>query len=239
MLTFRHPTTILIAGPTQAGKSFFFNQVLENNLIQPSPSRVIYVYGDHHPELLHLQGLYPSIAFVKGIKNLIPILPTLDRGERNLVVLDDQMSEAGKMDEVSELFTKGSHHRNITVVYIVQNVFDKGKAHRTISLNSHYIILFKNPRDQGQIRALAQQVFPTQVKEFMSAFQEATEGPHGYLLLDLHPLTPENLRVRTKIFQNEVLEIYTPAKGEEDYELSQGGYIRRSEHEIVKANNNG
>jgi len=179
MLTFRHPTTILIAGPTQAGKSFFFNQVLENNLIQPAPSRVFYVYGDHHPQLSRIQGIYPNIEFVQGIKNFIPILPTLDRGERNLIVLDDQMSEAGKMEEVSNLFTKGSHHRNITVVYIVQNVFDKGKAHRTISLNSHYIILFKNPRDQGQIRALAQQVYPTQVKGFMKAFQEATENAHG------------------------------------------------------------
>ena len=168
MLSFRHPTTILIAGPTQAGKSFFFKQVLENDLIQPSPSRIIYVYGESHPDLSNLKLEYDSVEFVQGIKNFIPLLSTIDPSERNVVVIDDQMQEAGNMEEVSNLFTKGSHHRNITAVYIVQNVFDKGKIHRTISLNSHYIVLFKNPRDQGQARNVAQQVFPNKVKIFIT-----------------------------------------------------------------------
>ena len=165
------------------------------------------------------------------MKNFLQILPTIDPSERNLVVLDDQMAEAGKMEEMSNLFTKGSHHRNITVVYIVQNVFDKGKVHRTISLNSHYIVLFKNPRDQGQMRSLAQQVFPSQVKYFMDAFLEATKKEHGYLLLDLHPLTPDRLRVRSRIFKPDELEIYAPAGGPEDqtFELEPSGYIKTSE----------
>ena len=70
------------------------------------------------------------------MKNLLQILPTIDPSERNLVVFDDQMAEAGKMEEMSNLFTMGTHHRNITVVYIVQYVFDKGKVHRAISINS-------------------------------------------------------------------------------------------------------
>ena len=78
-----------------------------------------------------------------------------------------------------------SHHGNITVVYIVENVFDKGKVHRIISLNSHYMVLFKNPRDEGQMRSLAQQVFPTKFKFFIDSFREATKKDHGYR----HPLT--------------------------------------------------
>ena len=133
---------------------------------------------------------------------------------------------------MSNLFTKGSHHRNITVVYIVQNVFDKGKVHRTISLNSDYIVLFKNPRDQGQVRSVAQQVFPNQVKFFMSAFQDATQRHHGYLLLDLHPQTPEEVRVRSRIFRNEEVEIYTPLKseGELEFDIGADGYIKPNEH---------
>ena len=113
------------------------------------------------------------------------ILSTIDADKNDVVVLDDQMLEPGKLEETSNLFTKGSHHRKITVVYIVQNVFDKGKVHRTISLNSHYMILFKNPRDEGQMRSLAQQVFPSKVKFFMDSFREATKKEHGYL----QPLT--------------------------------------------------
>ena len=138
MITFSHPTTILIAGPTQAGKTFFFKHILEHQLIQPSHSRVIYVFGEHARNLTDLKHLYPTIEYVQAMKKFLDILPTIEADERNLVVLHDQMSEAGKLGETSNLITKGSHHRNITVVYIVQNVFDKGKVHRTISLNSHY-----------------------------------------------------------------------------------------------------
>ena len=207
MITFRHPTTILIGGPTQAGKTFFFKQVLEHQLIQPSPSRIVYFYVEHATDLADLKPLYPSIEYVQGMKNFLDVLPTIEVDERNLAVQDDQMSKAGKLEEKSNLFTKGSHHRNITVVYIVQNVFDKGKVHMTISLNSHYMVLFKNPRDEGQMRSLAQQVFPTKVKFFMDSFGEATKKDQGYLLLDLHPLTSDPLRVRTSIFKSDGVEI--------------------------------
>ena len=98
MITFRHPTTILIAGPTQAGKTFFFKQILEHQLIQPSPSRVIYVFGEDAPNLADLKHRYPSIEYVQGMKNFLNILPTIEADERNLVVLDDQMSQAGKLE---------------------------------------------------------------------------------------------------------------------------------------------
>ena len=97
------------------------------------------------------------------MKNFLVILPFIDPGERNLVVLDEHMGEGRNLDETSKLFTQWSHHRNITVVYIFQNVFDKWKLHMTISLNSQYIVLLKNPRDQRQRCSLGQQVFTTQV----------------------------------------------------------------------------
>ena len=71
-----------------------------------------------------------------------------DTTKRRLVILDDLMSEAD--DRVTKLFTKGSHHRNISVMFIVQNLFGKNKEQRTISLNSHYLVVFKNPRDSSR-----------------------------------------------------------------------------------------
>ena len=50
----------------------------------------------------------------------------------NVVVLDDQMLEGGKnakkdglsKDTLVRLFIQGSHHRSISVIYPVQNLFD-------------------------------------------------------------------------------------------------------------------
>ena len=50
---------------------------------------------------------------------------------------------------------------NVSVVYLTQNVFDKNKYARTISLNAHYLVLFKNPRDASQF---ARQMYPNASK---------------------------------------------------------------------------
>ena len=92
-------------------------------------------------------------------------------------------------------------------------------------------MLFKNPRDQGQMRSLVQQVFPSQVKYFMDGFKEVTKKEHGNLLMDLHPLTPDRIRVRRRIFKPDGLEIYAPGGRPEDqtFEHEASGYIKSSE----------
>jgi len=55
------------------------------------------------------------------------------------------------------MFTKGSHHRIVSVVYLAQNLFPKNKSTRTMSLNAHYMVLFKHPKDATQFANLARQ----------------------------------------------------------------------------------
>ena len=55
-------------------------------------------------------------------------------------------------------FTRNGHHRNASVIYITQNMFQQSKSSRTISLNSRYMILFRNVRNKNQVKTLAQQM---------------------------------------------------------------------------------
>ena len=64
---------------------------------------------------------------------------------RNLVFLDGEICEDGKADVTSNLFPKGSSKRNKTVLFIGPNDNDKWKLQMGISVNSHYILLFKYP----------------------------------------------------------------------------------------------
>ena len=57
------------------------------------------------------------------------------------------MSEASNTKSLANLFTKGSHHRNVTILYLVQNMFDQGRRSRTVSLHSHYTVVFRNLKD--------------------------------------------------------------------------------------------
>ena len=79
-----------------------------------------------------------------------------------------------------------------------------------MNLNSHYLVLFKNPRDVGQIVILGRQMF-SNGKFLEEAFKDATSRPYGYLLVDLKPDTEEELRVRKNIFPDEVPQyVYVP-----------------------------
>jgi predicted ATP-grasp superfamily ATP-dependent carboligase len=74
-----------------------------------------------------------------------------------------------------------------------------GKETRTMSINTQYIVLFKNPRDQIGPAILARQMYPSHPKKFMIKYTEATNRPYGYLFIDLKQNTPEEDRLKTDI----------------------------------------
>ena len=145
----------------------------------------------------------PQIEFVKGIPPDLEHDSYFDVNKSNLIVFDDQMIDAGGDKRIVNLFTRGSHHRNLSVIYIVQNLFHQGKGSRSISLNIHYLVLYKNPRDKLQIVTLAKQMYPAQTHSFIQRYEEAVQRPFGYLLVDLKTTTQDNCRLRTNVLSDE------------------------------------
>ena len=107
--------------------------------------------------------------------------------DHSLVVLDDLMSQCSNDQRVADLFTRGSHHRGISVLYLTQNLFPPGKLSRTISLNSHYFVIFRNPRDSLGISTLAKQMFPGRTDYLMESFRDAMSRPYGCVFGDQLP----------------------------------------------------
>ena len=66
------------------------------------------------------------------------------------------MSEIDQL--ISSYFTRGSHHKNVSVILVTQNLFHPNKHFRTASLNAQYMIIFKNPRDSLQIKYLGRSI---------------------------------------------------------------------------------
>lgn len=142
----------------------------------------------------------------------LPSSGALNDNTPKLVILDDLMRESSN-GSVVDLFTKGSHHKNMSVILISQNLFHQGKGQRDISLNTGYIVAFKNPRDRVQISHLARQVVPENPRFVQEAYFDATSRPHGYLLIDLKQSTPENCRFRTCVFPTDPHHyVYVPRK---------------------------
>jgi hypothetical protein len=210
---FQHPFRLLITGPSQSGKTYFTKRLISRcqEMISPPPTQIIWAYGEvNTAQSEQIRKISPiPIYFVEGL----PDTDELTGGERTLIVLDDLMHAVGKSERMSEIFTQMSHHRNISVILMLQNIFHQGKAMRDISVNAKYIVQFKNPRDNGQIRHLARQVYPTNPQFLIEAFKKATKRPHGYTLMDFSQDTPEDRRVLTNIFSPpEVTMAYVPTK---------------------------
>lgn len=192
-LRLKHPFTCIIAGPTSSGKSVFVERLLTSGekLLDTTFEEIVWCYSEWHPKNLSVQG---KVRFHKG---LVDFKRSDSRGAR-IIVVDDLMQESNS--SMVEFFTRGSHHTNCSIIYITQNIFHQGKGQRDISLNSHYLVVFKNPRDSAQIIHLARQISPRNPKFIQDAYAEATRRPHGYLLFDLKQSTPDDCRIRTNIF---------------------------------------
>ncbi|GFX95129.1 uncharacterized protein TNCV_3605881 [Trichonephila clavipes] len=189
--TIQHPSSMLISGPSNSGKTYFVKKLLDYEMFKPTPSKIIWCYGAY-------QTLFDEISNVEFIDGLPSDLSQISNA---LIIIDDLMSELGGDKKLSNLFTKGSHHKNISVIFIVQNLFYKGAEFRTISLNASYMCCFKNVRDKMQMASLAKQMYPSQTKYFQESFKDATSVAYGYLFIDLRPETDEKLRLRTGLFQ--------------------------------------
>lgn len=198
----QHPFTMFCAGPTGSGKSYFVRDLIKykREMFSTEPDTIVWFYGIYQP----LYDTIENVTFVEG-------LPTNYKtylGANTLFIIDDLMSECGSDKRLTHLFTKGSHHLNLSVIFITQNFFHKGKEIREISLNAHYLLLFKNRRDLSQIMHLGRQLYPKKIKFFEEVFIEATSEPFSYLLIDLRSDTVEGMRLRTHILPNETQYVY-------------------------------
>jgi len=203
---FKHPYTAVCNGPTGSGKTELMKKIILNieHMMVPVPEQIVWYYGEYQPALA--AALEHKVDFREGCPNLSDFDATGKQGT-TLVIIDDLMAECN--DDVAKMFTKGSHHRNLSIWFLSQNLFHKAKGIRDISLNTHYFILFKNPRDAQQIKYLARQMYGQDAPAMEQAYHMATERPHGYLLLDVKQATPDHHRWRSKILPGEQLEVYT------------------------------
>jgi septin family protein len=104
-LKLQHPFTLIVAGPSSCGKSTFVIKLLEcrEQLCDIVFENIVWRHSENNA-LHHLK----DVSFFKGV-------PDFENPENvpTIIVLDELMDSAYST-KVSELFTKGSQHRNIS-----------------------------------------------------------------------------------------------------------------------------
>ena len=195
------PASILMSGITGAGKTTLLKRIItEPTLFSTPPKRIILCYGVWQSGYNDIKG----VEFRKGLD----IPDDLDPEKHSIIILDDLMREVANSKSAEGLFTKGSHHKNVTVFFLVQNLYVQGVSGHTIRLNCHYYIILNNRTDLDKISRLGRKIGMKET--LLLAYKDACESkPYGYLVVDVSPHNPNpQLSIKTNVFPGEELTVY-------------------------------
>ena len=151
------------------------------------------------------------IQFIRGLDIFNSIEPNSWLSIDDLAESIEQLSQ-----EMLLLFTLRSHHEHISIALVLHNLCHQSKCMRNLALNCTIYIIYQVILDSSSLITLNKQINPGAPKFLLSACTQATNKPYGYILLDLNQSTPEDLRVVTDIFNNEIT-VYLPVNSRKGY----------------------
>ena len=114
--SFKHPTSFIVSGATQSGKSTFVQNLLanKNDLICPTPKVTYMVYKIWQPIYTEMSKMGSVTKFIQGIpemKDLHNLLSSHKDDGGSIIIFDDMGSEVKEHTTLfNELFSVLSHH---------------------------------------------------------------------------------------------------------------------------------
>jgi hypothetical protein len=126
---FKHPFCMMVCGPSRSGKTKWVAKLLKNRyeMIDTAVDSILYCYAHWQPTYAEVKIDVSGITFQRGL----PSEQELEEMNDCLIVIDDLMNEAVKDPSLLNAFTEGSHHKNISVVFLMQNIYHKGPHAKT------------------------------------------------------------------------------------------------------------
>lgn len=202
---FSTPLSIIVSGASQSGKTVWIAKLLKNKnkMFTDNIVEIMFVYSVWQDIYDVLEREIPSIKFVNRIPSREEIEEFTPDQSHRLLILDDQMSNISGCKHFVEIFTVFCHHRRLSTVLVLQNIFTRAPCLRDITLNVQAICLFKNMRCSQQVRCLANQMFPGRSKYFLDAYEKACTKPFSCLIIDLNPCGDPRLQLRSCVLPGE------------------------------------
>jgi hypothetical protein len=208
-MTLKHPFTCQITGPSKSGKTFFTRKLLSHleQMITEMPHKIYWFYGAPGAIKEAKEQFKDAIQFVAGLpseswEKALPDGP-------KLVIVDDLMSDMNT-GVMSDMFVKSSHHNNMSVIALLQNIYPRKRDSMDMSLNTTYRVIFNNPSDTLQLNALSRRIYGSGcaniLRDILTDIKEVNAGDdsaYAYVLIDFDAHTPPKLKARTNIFPGE------------------------------------
>ena len=189
------PFRLIIGGGSGTGKTTFLKRLINECHFDSPFEKIIYCYPDYLDEsptyFDQIVDYRPGLRDLSYFSNL---------PKNSLIIFDDMMHECGNSDEIMKLFSVIARKKNLSVIFIVQNIFDKSKQMRNIRINATGFVLFNFFSANDITHRLIRDVG---LKDVLSKrlLDNIYDKPFSYIYLDLHPKRQSRFEsVKSNIF---------------------------------------
>ena len=197
------PACIMISGMTASGKTQLTKKLLQrcNEIFSKPVHNILWCYTETQPQLEDEleKTVEPKIEFYKGFPDGFE---NPDSSQHMVLVLDD-MIHLCKESKMQQVFVRGSHHQNVSCIYLTQSCF--APHQRMLSLQCKYIALMRNPRENSNYQILGRQMNNGVNHPCLAgALKENENKPFSYVVLDYAQNQDDRMRVRDSFFPEEM-----------------------------------
>ena len=193
------PFRLIIAGGSGSGKTEFVKKIVNKRFYTEPIENVIYCYPDYLTDIptefevpVQYHAGLPDTSFLAAVP------------DGSLIILDDLMLECAKCEAVSKLFSVIARKRRISVILIVQNIYQQGRFFRSIRLNCTGVVLFKfRAAYDSNLRILRDFGLTKHITR--NQLDVALSKKHSYIFIDIHPKRQFDFCcIRGNIFEKEI-----------------------------------
>ena len=190
------PFRLIIGGGSGCGKTTILKEIVDKSHFSSPFDKIIYCYPDYLEEIPiefdQIVEYYAGICDAKYFASL---------PKNTLLLFDDMMTECGKSDEIMKLFSVIARKKNISIIFLVQNIYDNSKQFRNIRINATGFILFKffaaNDVNNRILRDIGANQLVTK-----SLLDKVYSKNFGYIFVNVHPSRHSEFEtIRTNIFE--------------------------------------
>ena len=190
------PFRLIIGGASGYGKTSILKEKIDKNHFASPFEKIVYCYPDYLDEI---PTEFDQIVEYRSSICDLEFFTALPKN--TLLLFDDMMSECGESKNIMKLFSVIARKKNISIIFLVQNVYDNSKHFRNIRINATGFILFKffaaNDVNKRLLRDLGIDKLVSQ-----RLLDKTYSRNFGYIFINIHPQRHSEFEtIRTNIFE--------------------------------------
>lgn len=198
------PFAMLVAASSKSGKTHLVRDVLLNHvfMFEQPLTEILWIYHKGSRDDALFESLKNSLRIPISFMDEFPkddasfsdrmLFNNTDTSKLKCLVLDDVVHDALKSQNFLELFTILSHHQNIAVIAILQNLQTHTSSNQqvmnNIIRNVTYIVMFPDRRQMNACKQVARGYYPGEEDKLVKPFKHLVESKskYTYMLIDFN-----------------------------------------------------